>query len=291
MFWGYDMKNDTPLSVWITQSIKSYVEESSENELGGDYTERAWESPLVGFSRGDDELYSFFQQDIGDFYWTPYDIFTLTFPHINVKAQELSVISWILPQTKATKDEQGKDNISPTKRAVLARVNGDKYNKKIGKFVIDILAKEGYKAVSPMLSSFWENKHSEKYSYASTWSERHTAYVCGLGTFGLSDGLITPVGKAMRCGSVIAKVDIEPTKRSYVTHNEYCLFYINGSCMKCAERCPAKAISDKGHDKHKCRDYQRNVTSKHIEQMYNIDSRYCGVCQFGVPCESKIPIL
>ena len=45
-------------------------------------------------------------------------------------------------------------------------------------------------------------KMSEKYGMASCWSERHAAFVSGLGTFGLCDGLITPVGKAMRCGSV-----------------------------------------------------------------------------------------
>ena len=38
---------------------------------------------------------------------------------------------------------------------------------------------------------------SEKYAYASTWSERHAAYAAGLGTFGLSDGLITAAGQGM----------------------------------------------------------------------------------------------
>lgn len=93
----------------------------------------------------------------------------------------------------------------------------------------------------------------------------------------------------MRCGSVIAKIDIEPTYRDYTKHNEYCLYFNNGSCMKCAERCPAGAISEKGHDKQKCREYQRNITGKYIGQEFNIDSRYCGICQFGVPCESVIP--
>ena len=37
---------------------------------------------------------------------------------------------------------------------------------------------------------------------ASTWSERHVAYVSGLGTFGLSGGLITAKGQAVRLGSV-----------------------------------------------------------------------------------------
>jgi len=283
------MVQENCMNLWVTELIKSYVDESTENTLGGRFAERAWGSPLVGFSRGDDALYSFFQEDIGDFYWKPQEIFSKTFPDILVKPQDIAVISWILPQTKLTKEEQGKSLTLPTERATLARVNGEKFNKMLASHVVDLLAQEGYRSFSPMLSPMWEGKKSEKYSYASVWSERHTAYVCGLGTFSLSDGLITPVGKAMRCGSVLAMIDIEPTKRNYTTHIEYCLFYKNGGCLQCAERCPAKAISRDGHDKQKCRDYQSIITSKHIQQEYNLDSRYCGLCQFGVPCESGIP--
>lgn len=169
------MEKNMTINTWITESIKSFVEESSENSLGGNYYEKAWESPIVGFSRGDDELYTFFKKDIGDFYWTPYEIFSITFPEIEFSTQELSVISWVLPQTKNTKEEQRKEKVYPTERAVLARVNGDEFNRRVGNFVVKLLAKEGYKALSPMLSPLWENKKSEKYSYASTWSERHTA--------------------------------------------------------------------------------------------------------------------
>jgi len=49
-----------------------------------------------------------------------------------------------------------------------------------------------------MLSPPFKRETSEKYGYASSWSERHIAYVAGLGTFGFCDDLITPVGKAMR---------------------------------------------------------------------------------------------
>ena len=37
----------------------------------------------------------------------------------------------------------------------------------------------------------------------SKWSERHAAYACGLGTFGLSKGLITEKGMAGRFASII----------------------------------------------------------------------------------------
>lgn len=59
------------MNEWITKSIITFVEESPENTLGGGYNEKAWGSPIVGFSKGDDSLYSFIKQDIGDFYWTP----------------------------------------------------------------------------------------------------------------------------------------------------------------------------------------------------------------------------
>ena len=37
--------------------------------------------------------------------------------------------------------------------------------------------------------------------------ETHAAHAAGLGTFGLCDGLITPIGKAIRVGSVVAKMN------------------------------------------------------------------------------------
>lgn len=140
-----------------------------------------------------------------------------------------------------------------------------------------------------MLSSYFEYKESERYGYASTWSERHTAYISGLGTFGLCDGLITKVGKAMRCGSVIANINIESTKREYSHHNEYCLYFSKKQCKECVSRCPVNAIDENGHDKIKCREYQRQVIAKYTKTNYNVQSSSCGLCQTGTPCESKIP--
>jgi epoxyqueuosine reductase QueG len=67
----------------------------------------------------------------------------------------------------------------------------------------------GFGALHDRLST---HKH---YGYASSWSERHAAHAAGLGTFGLCDGLITPKGKAMRAGSVVAKIQVEPSIRFY----------------------------------------------------------------------------
>jgi epoxyqueuosine reductase len=283
------VENIENIQAWIESSIIEFVNNSIQNSLGGSMSERAWESPLVGFSKGDDELYYNLKEDIGEFLWTPQEIFLKAYPELKVQSNELSVVSWILPQTEKTKIEQRYDSINPSERAVLARTNGENFNRKIGEFLVDLFENKGIKAVAPGQCSFWENRKSEKYGFASTWSERHVAYISGLGTFSLTDALITQLGTAVRIGSVVVNTFVESTKRKYTKYNEYCLFYSKGSCMKCAKRCPANAIDENGHDKVKCRMYQRNIASKHTKEKYNIDSNYCGICLFGTPCESRIP--
>ncbi|MGD0231350.1 MAG: epoxyqueuosine reductase, partial [Syntrophorhabdales bacterium] len=132
-------------------------------------------------------------------------------------------------------------------------------------------------------------KLSTRYGLASPWSERHAAYISGLGTFGLCDGLITPLGKAVRCGSVVSRLSIPPTPRPYDGIHAYCLFFTQGVCGKCIGRCPAGAISREGHDKLKCQAYIETVSAAHAREKYGIESYGCGLCQTKVPCESRIP--
>ena len=70
---------------------------------------------------------------------------------------------------------------------------------------------QGYLAVAPVISEafviHWEGVDQAP---RSTWSERHVAYAAGLGTFGLSRGLITARGIAMRCGSVVTDLPATP---------------------------------------------------------------------------------
>jgi epoxyqueuosine reductase len=273
---------------WIETTIKQFVNESPENSMKNKEDERAWAEPLVGFSNGADPLYQFYKKDIGEFYLSPLEIFVRAFPKAKVTDNHLTVISWILPQTEATKSEHRKQTKYPTERWARTRIFGEKFNDKLRRYVVATLKKEGYRAVAPALSKLWGTRPHQKYFIVSNWSERHAAYAAGLGTFGLCDGLITRKGKAMRCGSVIAEVDITPTERPYTDHHAYCLFYSKGTCGKCIERCPAGAISKAGHDKKKCGDYL-DMTRKYVKTHYGFNGYGCGLCQTGVPCESRIP--
>jgi ferredoxin len=273
----------------VRSLIEDLVANSETNTLGYEHTEESWSKPLVGFSAANDAYYQFFKEDIGSFYWLPEEAFQLAFSDIPVSADQLTVISWIIPQTKATKKDQRREIAYPSERWARSRLFGEEFNQLMRRYIADELTIAGYPALAPMLLPAFQRKTSEKFGYASSWSERHAAFVAGLGTFGLSDGLITPVGKAIRCGSVIAKMEVEPDPRPYDDHNLYCLFHFDGSCKKCGERCPVDAIDEHGHDKTICHDYIRQTTTPYTEKNFQLKITSCGLCQSKVPCESGIP--
>lgn len=274
---------------WIKKTILDFIRESPENTLKNKENEKAWADPLVGFTRGDDPIYEKFKEVVGEFHWTPAEIFNKAFPGMDVPGSQLTVISWVLPQTKATKADNRKETRFPAERWARARIFGEEANSKLRQHVVAVLKAAGHLAVAPMGSPFWERKDSDRFVISSTWSERHAAFASGLGTFGLCDGLITRKGKAMRCGSVVAHIQIPPTPRPYESHQAYCLFFADGTCGKCIDRCPAGAISKEGHDKRKCRDYLHPLTDEYIQTKFGFKGYGCGLCQTAVPCESMNP--
>jgi epoxyqueuosine reductase len=244
----------------------------------------------VGFSSGGDPLYQKLKDDIGQFYWTPVEIFLKTFPNSQAKPDELTVISWILPQTEATKSDNRKESVYVSERWARSSIFGEEINDNLRRNVVTKLHEAEYEALAPVLSPLWEERISEKHGFASTWSERHAAFISGLGTFGLSEGLITIKGKAMRCGSVIGRIKIPATRRPYTDHHEYCLFYTKNICGRCIARCPTGAITNEGHNKVKCENYMHPIMNEYVKAHFGFEGYGCGLCQTKVPCESKIPV-
>jgi len=135
---------------------------------------------------------------------------------------------------------------------------------------------ENFHSIENMGSNDW---FTDGESYTSTWSERHNAYICGLGTFGLSKGLITKKGIAGRYFSWITEADFEKNHRTYSRIYEYCT-----QCGACIHRCPVEAINEKTGKNHDICAVFLNNTRKRFSPRYG-----CGKCQCGVPCEHQIP--
>ncbi|MGD9947321.1 MAG: 4Fe-4S ferredoxin [Desulfobulbus sp.] len=262
----------------------------ANNALEPGFDVPAFSRPLVGFACGDDPLFPFLKNDIGaKFYWTPVDAFTQAFPEASLQAEDLSVIAWILPQTEETRRAHRQEVDLPAIAWSKARHYGEQVNEQLRRAVVSWFQVAGIQACAPVLLGQWSRARSLRYGFASSWSERHAAHVCGLGTFGLSDGLITPAGKAVRVGSVIVRKRYPATPRAYTSHNQWCLAAGGGKCRACIRRCPAEAISESGHDKEKCKAYIRTTTALHVEQQLGFRVNSCGLCQTKVPCEHRNP--
>lgn len=276
----------------IRQEIHSWLSDLANNSIKPGTARRAFDEPLTGCAAGEDQLFAFIKNDIGsDFYWTPSEAFNEAFPEENAAAEELTVLAWILPQTADTRKAHAKTDSLPSIEWSCARHFGEQVNERLRRHVVERFLQRGIQACAPTQLHSWSRAQSKKYGFASRWSERHTAHVCGLGTFGQSDGLITPAGKAVRIGSVIARMRNTPTVRVYQRHNEWCLHQRTGKCLVCARRCPVGAITKDGHDKVRCKEYIRKVTSLYVErEQLGVKVNSCGLCQVKVPCEAKNPL-
>ncbi|MDR1728461.1 MAG: twin-arginine translocation signal domain-containing protein [Acidobacteriota bacterium] len=285
---------------WIAGEIRRFTATSPRNALHKDVAgelpepekkwaaQKAWDTPLVGFASGADPLFPQYKELVGPYHWTPEEIFKLAHPGVDAKPEELAVVVWILPALEAVKGSLRKEDKNPAEPWVRARMYGELFNEDLRRHVAEILAGAGYPAVAPTLYKDFQTQKSEKYVFASNWSERHAAYAAGLGTFGLCDGLITAKGKAMRCGAVVAKMPATPAPRPDSDPHADCLHYAKGTCGVCISRCAGKAVSKDGHDKNACYK-QLGVTTQYAKEHYGIDGYGCGFCQTRTPCESGIP--
>ncbi len=277
-------------SGWVEGLIRDFWACSETNTLGESCPEKAWDEPIVGYSRGSDPFYVQIKNDLGPFFWTPQEAFALAFPESAVPAEDLTVITWVLPQTEATRTEQRRETLYASGRWARARFHGERFNVALRQYLARTLTENGFAAAAPERLPEFGYRRSERFGLASNWSERHAAFVAGLGTFGLSDGLITPRGKAVRVGSVVARIAIAPSPRPYEHHQQWCLWHAKQVCGVCMRRCPAGAITEKGHDKDRCHDYIRQVTAPHARQSYGVEATPCGLCQVAVPCEARNPV-
>lgn len=280
IFWG---------AMNLQEVIQNFVRDSERNcltELDGT---RIFDDFVLGVADGDDPLFLQYQESIGAFHFLPRVILKSLFPQWKDKKDACRVICWVLPITSSTKQSNAVQNRYPSEQWAHTKLYGEQFNEQLRRVVVDTLTEKGYHAVAPALSPLFQRRCYGLSGRASSWSERHILFAAGLGTFSLNDGFITAEGMAMRCGSVVTNMEIAPTTRKYASHLENCLFYNGGSCRACIDRCPVNAINENGHDKVKCQTYCNETAAQYVFTQYGIQTSCCGLCQTGVPCESKNP--
>lgn len=279
--------------VWLQGILDDFWRTSPANSLHFQEEEKAWEAPHMAVACGDDPYFTQLKDMIGPFYWTPQEALALAFPEVTAPpASELRVISYVLPQTAATRRDQQREDQLPAERWARSRFFGEQFNCELRLHLAATLNAAGFATVAPERLPGFDYRTSPRFGIASNWSERHTAFIAGLGTFGLSDGLITRWGKAVRFGSVVTHMELPVTERPYGDDFQaWCLWYARGTCGACVRRCPVDAITTiHGHDKERCRTYIREVTTPYTTKAFGTGATPCGLCQVKIPCEARIPV-
>jgi epoxyqueuosine reductase len=276
---------------WVVSEIRRLVLKDEENRMTGVDNSPFFDEPLVGFTSGEDPIFRELKGIIGDFHLTPEEVMTSHCEKIGIdppKANEIGVISFVLPISEATRRENASMKAGPSERWSHTRLFGERFNKSLQRHLVSLLEDNGHLAVAPEQTENFKIVEDERVGKASSWSQRHVAFACGLGTFGLSDGLITARGKAHRIGSVVVDMPLESPGRGEDIHAG-CIYFQNDGCKVCAKRCPVDAISEDGHDKVKCSEFVFGQADMIMER-YGIDIYGCGLCQTGVPCEHIDPV-
>ncbi len=272
----------------IEEEIKEFVRTSQLNRMPTGDKHTIFDEPLGKFAEGNDPLFTEYKTIIAPTHLTPGEALAKA---LNKKPEDvsgrLSVISWILPITSKTRESNRRNKLIPSRIWAHTRWHGEKFNDALRKHVVELLFEMGYQAVAPVLQPYFKIDTNEKGNY-SNWSERHAAYVAGHGTFSLSDGFITERGIAQRCGNVVTDLALPASPRTAENPYSNCLFYVDGSCKACIVRCPAGAITEKGHDKIKCSKYLRDDIGYLLKE-YDVGVAGCGLCQVKVPCEFRNP--
>lgn len=223
-----------------------------------------FDPPLVGAAAADDPLFATLK--------TPEAIG----PHHLSPAEWLpgarTVVSYFLPFTAAVRQANRRPGL-PATEWLYGRIEGEIVNDALRRFLVELLTKEGHTALAPVLDPRFAVRERR-----SNWSERHIAYIAGLGTLSLNCSIITARGAAGRVGSVVTGLALAATPRPYTGTHEYCT-----RCGACIHRCPPKAIGESGKSHPPCSDYLDAMKARFAP-------RYgCGKCQTAVPCEDCIP--
>lgn len=251
---------------YIAQSPMNIINEKNaidESTIGL----KIFEGPLVAISSAYDEMYEMLKEDkiVGTHHMSPSQWLPIS----------QSVISIFLPFSQRVKDSNSAIAKWPSKEWMQARIEGQDLVGALADYVSMELNKLGYKSLVPSKDDRFKADNKDKFT--SNWSERHVAFISGLGTFGLSKGLISKKGVAGRYTSIITEAYFKVSPRPYRSYQEYC-----SMCGKCIAKCPVGAISiEKGKDHKACSEFLTK-TSQAFSPWYG-----CGKCQTGVDCESQ----
>lgn len=257
------------MDINIEKSIENIVSKFVADYMKKDDITTKWKKPLVAFADSKDPLFLKLKEVANPKHLLPEDILQ----------EANSVISYFIPfeESIPISNMNGRNS---SKEWAKAYIETNQLIQNLNDFLIKELENMGYisSKLNPEINMDYEK-------LTSVWSNRHVAYVAGLGTFGLNNMLITKNGCCGRLGNVVTSAVLTPTKRP---DHEYCLYKFNGSCKYCVSKCVNEALFVDRFDRYKC--FEMCKENDKIHHDLGGEAEVCGKCLTVVPCSFENPV-
>lgn len=248
----------TSLNKYIENEIRAIILNSKNGNI--------YRTPLVGFGSADNPLFEKLRDIVAKDHLIPED-----FIH-NAK----SIVSFFIP-FKQDIIINNMNHSYVSKEWAITYIDTNKLINEVVQKMKEKLNNMGINVSdNPAKLGFDRSK------LLSQWSQRHVAYICGLGTFGINNMLITEVGCGGRYGSFIIDKELDYTP---TIEDEYCPWKKDKSCGVCIESCPVGALTEQGYDRFKCFEMCSEVNN-YYNDLEECD--VCGKCLTG-PCAFEKP--
>ena len=255
-----------------------------EQTLRSVFAERRYEfktpfrQPLLGWVRADDPLFHEFRRCVNERHCLPTDLLS----------DAATVLAIFLPfgQELVRGNSPGRE---PSPGWCLAYTEANAFLDRLVGTLGKAIRRLGHE--SAQFSAVHHLSHCHDPNVApdmlsSTWSQRHIAYACGLGAFGLNNLLITEKGCAGRFSSLVTNMPLPSRPRSTA---ERCLAKAGKDCDACVSRCPANAFGPKGFDRARC--WRHLIENNHVSRNHGYTVvNVCGKCSVGIPCDMTSPV-
>jgi epoxyqueuosine reductase len=220
-----------------------------------------YREPLIGYADAEDPIFKELKKVVSAVHLLPQDLLPV--------AQ--SVLAFFLPFRKEI-ILNNQSGITASREWAEVYIKTNQLIEQIGTALKLALAREGVHLESQPPTYFFDPK-----LLIATWSHKHVAYACGLGTFGRNHLLITAKGCGGRLGTAVVDTILEPSPRpNQITH---CNNQNNG-CIYCQVICPVKAIETTNFERHLC--YQQCQINDRLNEDLG-SCEVCGKCVTG-PC-------
>ncbi len=246
-----------------SQALAAFVVESIRREVANSGNVTEYREPLVGFASAADPRFAELRRIVEPTHFLPEEMLS----------GARSAVAFFLPFAPWVVEANAADRSKVAREWPVAYLETNALIERITGHLISALAERGVRATAAPATHNYDME-----TLTCRWSHKSVAVIAGLGSFGLHRMVITDAGCCGRFGSLLLDADVAfappPTR-------ERCLYFFDGSCRECIDRCPVSAISIDGSiDKQRCNHRLLGLAkASGLELLADA----CGKCAIG-PC-------